>query len=84
MSHNSFSKSAQYPRSSSHLSMENGQLYRKLDPREVDTLVTPSTNVQAADDGLRIHHKRFEELSDEIQIVQARESAGFTRRVTCR
>ena len=56
----------------SHLRMEksvakvNDQLSQKLEPQGVDTLAqTPRTNVQAAGDRLRIHHQRFEEMSNE-------------------
>ena len=66
----------------SHLSMDifvakvNDQLSHKLEPQEVYYVVqTPRTNVQAAGDRLRIHHQRFEELPNEIQITKACESA---------
>ena len=61
----------------------NDQLCKKLELQEVDTLVlTPRTNVQAAGDRLRTHRERFEELSNEIKILQACESAGFMRKVS--
>ena len=54
-----------------HLSMEesiakvNDQLSQKLEPQVVDSLAqTPRTNVHAPGDRLRIHHQRFEELSN--------------------
>ena len=54
----------------------NDQLSQKLERQEVDSLVqTPRTNVQAAGDRLRVHHQTFEELSNEIQITKACESA---------
>ena len=59
----------------SHLSTEksvakvNDRLCQKLEPQEVNSLVqTPRTNVQAAGEGPRIHHQRFEALRNEIQI----------------
>ena len=72
-----------------HLSMEksvakvNDQLPQKLEPQELDTSVqTPRRNDEASGDRLRIHHQRFEDLSNEIQITKACESAGFIKRVS--
>ena len=39
-------------------------------------------NDQAAGDRLRIHPRRYEELSNEIEITTACDSAGFMRRVS--
>ena len=59
---------------------ENDQLSHKFEAHVVDTVVrTPRTNVPAAGDRLRVHHQKFEELSHEIQIAQAFESAGSMR-----
>ena len=47
----------------------------------MDFLVqTPRRNDQAAGDRQRIHRQRFEQLSNEITITKACESAGFMRR----
>ena len=51
----------------------------------MDSLVqTPRRNDQAVGDRMRVHHQRFEELSNEIQITKAFESAGFMKRVSIR
>ena len=45
---------------------ENDQFSQKFEAQDVDSLVqTPRTNVTAAGDRLRIHHRRFENLSNE-------------------
>ena len=52
------------------------QLYRKLEPEEVNTLVQAlETNVQAARDRLRDHQEKFENLTKEIKVSQICESA---------
>ena len=62
---------------------ENDQLSHKFEAQEVYSLVqTPRTNVPAAGGRLRVHHERFEELSNEIQITKACESVGFMRSVS--
>ena len=59
---------------------ENDQLSQNFEAQEVDSSVqTPRTNVPAAGDQLLVHHQRFEELSNEMQITKACESSGFMR-----
>ena len=59
---------------------ENDQLSQKFEPQEVDSLIrTSRTNVPAEGDRLRVHHQRFEKLSNERQITKACESAWFMR-----
>ena len=59
---------------------ENDQLSQNFEAQDVNSSVqTTRTNVPAAGDRLRVHHQRFEELSHEIQIAKAFESAGFMR-----
>ena len=72
-----------------HVSMEksvaktNDQLSQTLEPQEVDSLVqVPRRNDQAAGNRLRICRQRLEELSNEIQITKACESAGFMWRAS--
>ena len=61
----------------------NDQLSQKLEPQEVDSLVqTLRRNDQAAGNRFRIYLQRFEELSSEIQLTKACESAGFMRRLS--
>ena len=55
---------------------ENDQLSHKFEAQEV------WTNVPAAGGRLRVHHERFGELSNEIQITKACESVGFMRSVS--
>ena len=61
----------------------NEQLYRELEPEEVNTLVqTRKTNVQAARDRLRDHLGKNEKLSREMKASQISESAGLMRKVS--
>ena len=103
LSHDSLSKSVQYPQSSSELVwrtdsadtwsnvLKRGEIRCEGERSVISKVGTArggllSTNTkeddQAAADRMRIHHQRFEELSSEIQITKACESAGFMRRVS--
>ena len=62
---------------------ENDQLSQNFEAQDVESSVqTPRTNVPAAEDRLRIHHQRSEELSNEIQMTKACESVGCMRSVS--
>ena len=62
---------------------ENEQLFQKLEPPEVDSLVqTPRRNDEAVGNRLRMYLQNFEEFAKEFQFTKAFESAGCMRRVS--
>ena len=61
---------------------ENGQLFQKPEPQEVDSLVQPPRRSDgAAGHRLRVYLRKFEEQEKEVQLTKICASAGFTRRV---